>query len=127
VVVGESLRLGMARQVEAITFRFEEQGVAPGAAQVTVRRAGEAIESRSVRVGQPVSVNVQIPHAGPNIVEIEASPLDNEITTVNNRAVDSIDRVRDKLRALLISGEPAAGERTSPHHLTTATELHPVH
>ena len=31
---------------------------------------------------------------------------------VNNRAVVSIDGVRDKLRVLLVSGEPHAGERT---------------
>ena len=40
------------------------------------------------------------------------SPLDGELTTVNNRAVVSIDGVRDKLRVLLVSGEPHAGERT---------------
>jgi hypothetical protein len=65
-----------------------------------------------MRVGASTSVSVQIPHAGPNIVEIEASPLDDELTGVNNRAVVSIDGVRDKLRVLLVSGEPHAGERT---------------
>ncbi len=52
------------------------------------------------------------PARRPNIVEIEASPLENELTAVNNRAVVSIDGVRDKLRVLLVSGEPHAGERT---------------
>jgi hypothetical protein len=36
------------------------------------------------------------------LAEIEASPLDNELTLVNNRAVVSIDGVRDKLRVLLV-------------------------
>ncbi|HEX2537576.1 MAG TPA: hypothetical protein VHL13_04770, partial [Pseudolabrys sp.] len=39
-------------------------------------------------------------------------PVPNELTQVNNRAVLSIDGVRDKLRVLLVSGEPHAGERT---------------
>src|SRR5262249_59247990 len=92
--------------------RIDDSGVPPGPAQVTVRRDGDTLETRSVRSGDKISVQVPIPHAGANIVEIEASPLDGELTPVNNRAVVSIDGVRDKLRVLLVSGEPHAGERT---------------
>ena len=99
----------------------------PAPAQVTVRRDGETIENRNVRVGASVSINVPIPHAGPNIVEIEASPLDNELTDVNNRAVVSIDGVRDKLRVLLVSGEPHAGERTWRNLLKSDAAVDLVH
>src|SRR5438270_1702277 len=112
VVLMTAPRFGIVGQSQTITFRVEDQGASPGTAQVTVRRDGESIESRSVRVGQQASVDVQIPHPGANIVEIEASPLDDELTTVNNRVVVSIDGVRDRLRVLLVSGEPHAGERT---------------
>ena len=94
---------------------------------MTVRRDGETIENRNVRVGASVSINVQIPHAGPNIVEIEASPLENELTAVNNRAVVSIDGVRDKLRVLLVSGEPHAGERTWRNLLKSDASVDLVH
>ncbi len=70
---------------------------------------------------------MQIPHAGPNIVEIEASPLDGELTPVNNRAVVSIDGVRDKLRVLLVSGEPHAGERTWRNLLKSDASVDLVH
>ena len=80
-----------------------------------------------MRVGASVSVNVPIPHAGPNIVEIEASPLDGELTAVNNRAVVSIDGVRDKLRVLLVSGEPHAGERTWRNLLKSDASVDLVH
>jgi hypothetical protein len=92
-----------------------------------VRRDGETIETRNVRVGAPNSVNVPIPHAGQNIVEIEASPLENELTQVNNRAVVSIDGVRDKLRVLLVSGEPHAGERTWRNLLKSDASVDLVH
>ena len=94
---------------------------------MTVRRDGETIETRNVRVGASVSINVQIPHAGPNIVEIEASPLDGELTAINNRAVVSIDGVRDKLRVLLVSGEPHAGERTWRNLLKSDASVDLVH
>ncbi len=68
-----------------------------------------------------------IPHAGPNIVEIEAAPLEGELTQVNNRAVVSIDGVRDKLRVLLVSGEPHAGERTWRNLLKSDASVDLVH
>src|SRR5499433_403922 len=111
VVLVTTPRFGIVGQSQTITYRVEDQGASPGTAQIAVRRDGETIDNRSVRVGQPVSISVPIPHAGPNIIEIEASPLDNELTLVNNRAVVSIDGVRDRLKVLLISGEPHAGER----------------
>ncbi len=127
VVLVTAPRFGIVGQTQAITFRVEDQGAPPGPAQVTVRRDGETIETRNVRVGANVSINVQISHAGPNIVEIEAAPLDNELTQVNNRAVVSIDGVRDKLRVLLVSGEPHAGERTWRNLLKSDASVDLVH
>ncbi len=64
---------------------------------------------------------------GQNIVEIEASPLEDELTTINNRAVVAIDGVRDKLRVLLVSGEPHAGERTWRNLLKSDASVDLVH
>ncbi len=127
VVLVTAPRFGIVGQSQAITFRVEDQGGSPAPAQVTVRRDGETIESRNVRPGANVSFSMPIPHAGPNIVEIEASPLDGELTTVNNRAVVSIDGVRDKLRVLLVSGEPHAGERTWRNLLKSDASVDLVH
>ena len=44
-------------------------------------------------------------------MEIEARPGPSELTLANNRAVVTIYGVRDRLRVLLISGQPHAGER----------------
>ena len=127
VVLVTAPRFGIVGQSQTISYRVEDQGASPGSAQIAVRRDGETIDTRSVRVGQQVSINVPIPHAGPNIVEIEASPLENELTLVNNRAVVSIDGVRDKLRVLLVSGEPHAGERTWRNLLKSDASVDLVH
>jgi hypothetical protein len=127
VVLMNAPRFGIVGQSQTITFRVEDQGAPAAAAQVTVRRDGEAIENRSVRAGASVSISVQISHAGPNIVEIEASPLDDELTLINNRAVVSIDGVRDKLRVLLVSGEPHAGERAWRNLLKSDASVDLVH
>jgi hypothetical protein len=120
-------RFGIVGQSQTITFRVLDQGVPPGTTQVAIRRDGETLETRSVRVGQSVNVEVPIPHAGQNIVEIEASPLAGQLTAINNRAVVVIDGVRDKLRVLLVSGEPHAGERTWRNLLKSDASVDLVH
>src|SRR5205823_3120771 len=127
VVLLSAPRFGIVGQSQTVTFRVEDSGVPPSSAQVTIRRDGDTLESRGVRTGEKVSVQIPIPHAGANIVEIEASPLEGELTPVNNRAVVSIDGVRDKLRVLLVSGEPHAGERTWRNLLKSDASVDLVH
>ncbi|HEY5167612.1 MAG TPA: hypothetical protein VII80_07405 [Pseudolabrys sp.] len=127
VVLTQTPRFGIVGQSQTIGFRIDDQGANVGAAEVIVRRDGEVLEKRVVTVHTDIKLNVPIPHAGPNIIEIEASPLAGELTQVNNRAVISIDGVRDKLRVLLVSGEPHAGERTWRNLLKSDASVDLVH
>jgi hypothetical protein len=120
-------RFGIVNQTQTVTYKVEDQGANERTAQVTVRRDGDVVETRTVPVGTPQNVDIPIPHGGPNIVEIEVAPLPNELTTVNNRAVVTIDGVRDKLRVLLVSGEPHAGERTWRNLLKSDASVDLVH
>jgi hypothetical protein len=120
-------RFGIVGQSQTITYKVEDQGAKETSAVVTVRRDGDVIETRTVPVGIPQNVDIAIPHGGQNIVEIEAAPLQDELTTVNNRAVVTIDGVRDKLRVLLVSGEPHAGERTWRNLLKSDASVDLVH
>jgi hypothetical protein len=127
VVLLSAPRFGIVGQPQSIVFRVEDSGVPPGPVEVTVRRDGDVQETLTVRSGSTASVQLAIPHAGQNIVEIEAAPLEGELTTVNDRAVVSIDGVRDKLRVLLVSGEPHAGERTWRNLLKSDASVDLVH
>ena len=80
-----------------------------------------------MHVGEKVEIPVAIDHAGPNIVEIEAEPAPGELTTVNNRAVLTVEGVRENLRVLLVSGEPHAGERTWRNMLKSDASVDLVH
>ena len=120
-------RFGIVGQSQTITYQVEDHGAKERTAQVTVRRDGDVVETRTVPVGAPQRVDIPIPHGGQNIVEIEASPLAGELTPVNNRAVVAIDGVRDKLRVLLVSGEPNAGERTWRNLLKSDASVDLVH
>src|SRR3569833_137462 len=127
IAISAAPRFGIVGQTQTISYRLDDQGVTGERAKVTIRRDGEVINERTLSSGQAASVDVDIKHAGPNIVEIEASPLERELTPVNNRAVVAIDGVRDKLRALLVSGEPHSGERTWRNLLKSAASVDLVH
>jgi len=120
-------RFGIVGQSQTIVFRVEDSGVRASSARIRVSRDGEQLEERNVTSGEQVRVQVPVPHAGPNIVEIEASELEGELTPVNNRAVVVIDGVRDKLRVLLVSGEPHSGERTWRNLLKSDASVDLVH
>ncbi|WP_027522817.1 membrane protein [Bradyrhizobium sp. Ec3.3] len=127
IAITAAPRFGIVGQTQTITYRLDDQGVTGERAKVTIRRDGETISERTLSSGQTASVDVDIKHAGPNIVEIEASPLEKELTPVNNRAVVAIDGVRDKLRVLLVSGEPHSGERTWRNLLKSDASVDLVH
>src|SRR5712672_919299 len=127
VVLVAAPRFGIVGQQQTVSFRVEDTGAPAGRAQVKISRDGETLDQRTVTTGQTVEVQIAIPHAGPNIVEIEASPLENELTQVNNRAVVGIEGVRDRLRVLLVSGEPHSGERTWRNLLKSDASIDLVH
>jgi hypothetical protein len=88
-------------------------GIAAGAtAALTVRRDGEPARTEQVAVGVEHRIELPIARGGANVVELQADALPGEVSAINNRAVVSINGVRDRLRVLLVSGEPHIGERT---------------
>jgi len=80
-------------------------------ADVSISVDGRSLGTRSVPVGKDSAIAVPVTHEGENIVELAAMPGPAELTLQNNRAVVTVSGVRDRLRVLLISGEPHAGER----------------
>ena len=72
---------------------------------------GKALPPVSLPIGQDMAVDLDIDHGGQNIFEFSVAPGTKELSLANNSAVVLVNGVRDRLRVLLISGEPHAGER----------------
>ena len=122
----EAPRFGIVGRDLTVRAEVMERG-GTGSATVTVRRDGEEVGRRTFPTGQPFSLTMRIEHGGPNVVEIEVEPLPGELTTVNNRAVLPIEGIREKLRVLLVSGEPHQGERTWRNLLKSDANVDLVH
>ena len=80
-----------------------------------------------VPVGRDVTLSIPIDHGGPNVLEIEAEAGPQELTLANNRAAVVVNGVRDRLRVLLVSGEPHAGERVWRNILKSDPSVDLVH
>ena len=78
---------------------------------VTLRQNGEVRQELSVQPGTPRTVPFELSRAGKTVLEIEAEALPGELTTLNNRQVFFVNGVRDRLRVLLVSGQPYPGLR----------------
>ena len=120
-------RFGIVGREQTIRAEVTERGGGNGLARVTVRRDGQPILQQDVRTGTPFSLTVRVEHGGPNVVEIEADSLPGELTPANNRAVLTIEGIREKLRVLLVSGEPHPGERTWRNLLKSDANVDLVH
>jgi hypothetical protein len=120
-------RFGIVGRDVQVAVRVVDTGVAPAPANVVVRRGGQVIQRRTATPGQVVRVPIRIENAGQNLIEIESEPLQDELTLLNNVAVLPIEGVRDKLKVLLVSGEPHAGERTWRNLLKADGNVELVH
>jgi hypothetical protein len=87
-------------------------GAPGGSANLTLRRDGAPPETQTVPVGEVQTIPVDIAPAGPSVLEFSTDPPAGEASPLNDRAVVQINGVRDRLRVLLVSGEPNQDERT---------------
>ena len=114
-----------------LKLKIEDQGAVPvgiGAeAELTIAIDADPPMTFSVPVGQDLELPVNLPHAGMNVLQFSVAPATGELTDRNNAAVVQINGVRDRLRVLLVSGEPHAGERVWRNLLKSDASVDRVH
>lgn len=126
VTIDQAPKFGIVGKEQVLRFHVEDtQGT--GAVDVTVKIGTNPPEIVQATPGQQVEVPVTLGHAGENIVELAVPPAPNEITLENNRAIATIEGIRDRLRVLLVSGEPHPGERTWRNLLKADAAVDLVH
>jgi hypothetical protein len=110
-----------------LRIKITDTGTGRRSAQIRISKDGGPGRSFTVPVGRPVTVPIKIDHSGSNIIQIEVSPVDGELTAANNRGVVEINGVRERLRVLLVSGEPNPGERVWRNLLKADPSVDLVH
>jgi hypothetical protein len=114
-----------------LTLRIDDQGRVPdgfgGSAELSIAIDGEDPQTFRVPVGEDLELPVRLPHGGMNVLQFAVTASDGELTDRNNAAVVQINGVRDRLRVLLVSGEPHAGERVWRNLLKSDASVDLVH
>ena len=125
IVLEQSPRFGVVGR--EVTTRFRIEDPAGGTAPVTLSVGGEVVRRLDVPVGRPVELPILVGNPGANVVELEVGAGPSELTLDNNRALFTINGVRDRLRVLLVSGEPYQGERAWRNLLKSDPAVDLVH
>ncbi|MER9396641.1 hypothetical protein NKI46_00680 [Mesorhizobium sp. M0615] len=120
-------RFGLVRKPLDMTYRVIATDGETGPVDVRVSVNGEQVAVEEATIGQAMPLQVTIPGAGRNIVELSIDREPGELTDANNRAIALIDGIRENLRVLLVSGEPHAGERTWRNLLKSDASVDLVH
>ena len=123
----EAPRYGIVGKDQVIVARVLDSADHGEPVKLTVRRDGETIATIDAKVGERIEVKAPIDHPGPNVIELEVAPVENELAADSNRAVVDIEGVRDKLRVLLVSGKPHPGERMWRNLLKSDANVDLVH
>jgi len=135
LVIAQAPSFGLVGKASQLKMRVEDlpqpapgkEDGGSGQAVITWRKDGGPPQQLSVPVGRDVPLTLPIDHGGPNILELSVGPGPHELTLDNNRAVVVVNGVRDRLRVLLVSGEPHAGERVWRNILKSDPSVDLVH
>ncbi len=116
-------RLTMKLRVDDLGAEADARRLAP----VVLRQDGVETQRLQVPVGREQELEFELTHRGPTVLELEAAPGPRELSLVNNRTAVEVKGVRDRLRVLLVSGEPHAGERAWRNILKSDPSVDLVH
>ena len=131
LIIKNAPAFGILDEELVLTLRIEDQGAVPaglgGETELTITVDGGAPQVFEVPVGVNLELPVTLSHGGMNVIQFELAEAEGELTDRNNAAVVQINGVRDRLRVLLVSGEPHPGERTWRNLLKSDSAVDLVH
>lgn len=114
--------VGEPAPVEAIVHDPTE-----GSVRVRALVDGQTVREATVPANQPFTMTLRTPKRGANLVVLEAAEGPQEIALANNRGAFQLAGVRDRLRVLLVTGEPHSGARVWRNFLKSDPSVDLVH
>jgi len=111
--VVEAPKYGLVGDRITIKIRADVEGRSSAQEKLTLKieTKGENIISEDIPVGIEQEYEFKLDHAGQNVFEFSLAADKDELTDINNHRAVIVNGVRDRLRVLLVSGQPHIGER----------------
>jgi hypothetical protein len=127
LVIRHVPKYGIVGKAVTLRIKVEDSGTNSGRVPVTLIKDGGTPRTINVPVGRDYSFELPLDHAGSNILQMEVKESAGALSKINNRAVVSVNGVRERLRVLLVSGEPHPGERVWRNLLKADPSVDLVH
>lgn len=128
LVIEQAPRFGVVGKTVSMKLKVEDEGAPPGTtAGVDITVQGQPLAQLRLPIGRSETVELPIRQGSDNVVEVTAEAGPRELTLENNRALLTVNGVRDRLRVLLVSGEPYQGERAWRNLLKSDPAVDLVH
>lgn len=127
LVVVKAPGYGVVGEQATLTVRVEDSRMAEGQAGLVLKVAGERERRINVPLGRDVQLEVPLERRGKMLISLATDVVDGELLAENNRALVTVNAVRDRLRVLLVSGVPHPGERTWRNLLKADPSVDLVH
>ncbi len=131
LVVIDAPAFGILGEDVTVKLRIQDEGAVPQGMgdQVSLKISvdDEVPNEFTVPVNSDLELPLRLPHAGMNVLQLSVAPVAGELTDRNNAAVVQINGVRDRLRVLLVSGQPHTGERVWRNLLKSDPSVDLVH
>ena len=104
-------RYGLVGEQAEFVVRVDDPGFEGERARIEIKLNGEVRARFPAIIGDQVSIPLEVQKRGVNTVELTVEFVDGELTTKNNLFVAEISGIRDRMRVLLVTGEPHRGGR----------------
>jgi hypothetical protein len=131
IVVTNAPAFAIMGEETILNLRIEDLGASPfgidDLVEITIALDEEPPISFQVPLNVDLDLPVRLPHGGQNVLQLSVAAQAGELTDRNNAVVVAINGVRDRLRVLLVSGEPHTGERTWRNLLKSDPAVDLVH
>lgn len=132
LIIRNAPAYGILGETVTMTLRIEDEGAVPPELRGQPVRVGFSVNGAEMRfatapTGRDMELGLTLDRGGVNVLHFVVDPAPGELTTRNNEAVVQINGVRDRLRVLLVSGEPHTGQRTWRNLLKSDPAVDLVH
>ncbi len=115
--------------VAEITFVVEDSPIVPVGRTARIQLMIDGVVSDDIEAwpGRETMISAPIDAAGSHAIELAVDPGPREVSLANNKALARVTGVRDRLRVLMVSGQPHAGERVWRNLLKSDPAVDLVH
>ena len=127
LIIESSPRFGIVGEEINIDIKVEDISASSPNALVSINMNDEIEQSKSIPIGEIVTITMPLERAGITSLNIEVEAGKEELTLQNNKAVVEINAIRERLKVMLVSGEPNMGLRSWRNLLNSDPSVDLIH